>query len=184
MEATTDMTERRSSPPCGTVRRRRQYRGACIGGPGCRRALWYAATKYSPTNPPSEESLVAMEAGNALEPVVFGRWSGLAEGRPRRPTGPAAGSAAHRPQHRGDGTPRRHGADARCRRKRPRPRSRRSCSGTRPSPTATRRWWRSRRGARRRSSGGTPWEPSAAIRRRWPRPPSTPWEPTGRCETP
>ncbi len=37
---------------------------------GCRRALWYAATKYSPTNPPSEESLVAMEAGNALEPVV------------------------------------------------------------------------------------------------------------------
>ena len=37
---------------------------------GCRRALWYAATNYTPTNPPSEESLVAMEAGNALEPVV------------------------------------------------------------------------------------------------------------------
>ena len=37
---------------------------------GCRRALWYAATKYSPTNPPTEESLTAMEAGNALEPVV------------------------------------------------------------------------------------------------------------------
>jgi len=37
---------------------------------GCRRALWYAATNYQPTNPPSEESLVAMEAGNALEPVV------------------------------------------------------------------------------------------------------------------
>ena len=37
---------------------------------GCRRALWYAATKYEPTNPPSEESLTAMEAGNALEPVV------------------------------------------------------------------------------------------------------------------
>jgi len=37
---------------------------------GCRRALWYAATKYTPTNPPSEESLLAMEAGNALEPVV------------------------------------------------------------------------------------------------------------------
>ena len=37
---------------------------------GCRRALWYAATEYTPTNPPSEESLTAMEAGNALEPVV------------------------------------------------------------------------------------------------------------------
>ena len=37
---------------------------------GCRRALWYAATKYGPTNPPSEDSLTAMEAGNALEPVV------------------------------------------------------------------------------------------------------------------
>ena len=36
----------------------------------CRRALWYAATEYQPTNPPSEESLTAMEAGNALEPVV------------------------------------------------------------------------------------------------------------------
>ena len=37
---------------------------------GCRRALWYAATSYEPTNPPSEESLTAMEAGNALEPVM------------------------------------------------------------------------------------------------------------------
>ena len=37
---------------------------------GCRRALWYAATGYQPTNPPGEESLTAMEAGNALEPVV------------------------------------------------------------------------------------------------------------------
>ena len=37
---------------------------------GCRRALWYAATNYEPTNPPSEESLTAMEAGNALEPVL------------------------------------------------------------------------------------------------------------------
>ena len=36
----------------------------------CRRALWYAVTGYQPTNPPSEESLTAMEAGNALEPVV------------------------------------------------------------------------------------------------------------------
>ena len=37
---------------------------------GCRRALWYSATGYQPTNPPSEESLTAMEAGNALEAVV------------------------------------------------------------------------------------------------------------------
>ena len=38
---------------------------------GCRRALWYAATGYAPTNPPTEGSLTAMEAGNALEPVVL-----------------------------------------------------------------------------------------------------------------
>ncbi|MXY44718.1 MAG: hypothetical protein F4Y50_11810 [Dehalococcoidia bacterium] len=37
---------------------------------GCRRALWYAATNYTPTNPPGDDSLTAMEAGNALEPVV------------------------------------------------------------------------------------------------------------------
>ena len=37
---------------------------------GCRRALWYAATGHTPTRSPSEESLMAMEAGNALEPVV------------------------------------------------------------------------------------------------------------------
>ena len=36
----------------------------------CRRALWYSATNYEPTNPPSDDSLTAMEAGNALEPVV------------------------------------------------------------------------------------------------------------------
>ena len=37
---------------------------------GCRRALWYSATNYEPTNPPGDDSLTAMEAGNALEPVV------------------------------------------------------------------------------------------------------------------
>ena len=37
----------------------------------CRRALWYSATGYEPTNPPSEKSLTAMEAGNALESVVL-----------------------------------------------------------------------------------------------------------------
>ena len=43
-------------------------RASAVGN--CRRALWYSATGYQPTNPPSEESLTAMEAGNALEPVV------------------------------------------------------------------------------------------------------------------
>ena len=38
----------------------------------CRRSLWYAATGYVPTNPPTEKSLMAMEAGNVLEPVVMG----------------------------------------------------------------------------------------------------------------
>ena len=38
---------------------------------GCRRALWYAATGYPVTNPPSDEALTVMEAGNALEPVVL-----------------------------------------------------------------------------------------------------------------
>ena len=37
---------------------------------GCRRSLWYSATGYRPTNPPSDDSLTAMEAGNALESVV------------------------------------------------------------------------------------------------------------------
>ena len=37
----------------------------------CRRALWYSATGCEVTNPPSEESLTVMEAGNALEPVVL-----------------------------------------------------------------------------------------------------------------
>ena len=45
-----------------------EVRASAVGS--CRRALWYAATEYQPTNPPSEESLTAMEAGNALEPVV------------------------------------------------------------------------------------------------------------------
>ncbi len=37
----------------------------------CRRSLWYSATGYIPTNPPTEASLMAMEAGNALEPVMM-----------------------------------------------------------------------------------------------------------------
>ena len=45
-----------------------EIRASSVGN--CRRALWYSATGYQPTNPPSDDSLTAMEAGNALEPVV------------------------------------------------------------------------------------------------------------------
>ena len=45
---------------------------------GCRRALWYAATGYEPTNPPSESSLTAMEAGTPWSRWWCGRWSGRA----------------------------------------------------------------------------------------------------------
>ena len=38
---------------------------------GCRRALWYAATEMEPTNPPTDEALTVMEAGQALEQVVL-----------------------------------------------------------------------------------------------------------------
>ena len=38
---------------------------------GCHRALWYAATEHPISNPPTDESLTVMEAGNALEGVVL-----------------------------------------------------------------------------------------------------------------
>ena len=38
---------------------------------GCRRALWYSATMHEVTNPTAEESMMVLEAGNALEPVVL-----------------------------------------------------------------------------------------------------------------
>ena len=37
----------------------------------CRRALWYEATEWEVTNPPSGDALTMLEAGNALEPVVL-----------------------------------------------------------------------------------------------------------------
>ena len=46
-----------------------EIRASAVGN--CRRALWYEATGHQPTNPPSDESLTVMEAGNALEPVVL-----------------------------------------------------------------------------------------------------------------
>ncbi len=38
---------------------------------GCRRALWYAATGRSATDPPDDAALTVMETGTALEPVVL-----------------------------------------------------------------------------------------------------------------
>jgi len=37
----------------------------------CRRALWYAANAVEETNPPSQQALTQMDAGKALEAVVF-----------------------------------------------------------------------------------------------------------------
>ena len=80
---------------------------------GCRRALWYAATGYQPTNPPTEESLTAMEAGNALEPVVLRAMERAGwQVSPADPRNPESVSMRLRPIPAGDGTPRRHGAVA------------------------------------------------------------------------
>ena len=78
---------------------------------GCRRALWYSATGYRPTNPPSDDSLTAMEAGTALEPVVVRAMerAGWRVDR-RRPPGPGVRDHEARPQAAGDRTPRRYGA--------------------------------------------------------------------------
>ena len=37
----------------------------------CQRALWYEATEWEVTNPPSGDALTMLEAGNALKPVVL-----------------------------------------------------------------------------------------------------------------
>ena len=46
-----------------------EIRASAVGN--CRRALWYEATGHQVTNPRSDDSLVMLEAGNALEPVVL-----------------------------------------------------------------------------------------------------------------
>ena len=46
-----------------------EIRASAMGD--CRRALWYAATGHTVTNPPTDTSLTVMEAGTALEPVVL-----------------------------------------------------------------------------------------------------------------
>ena len=56
------------NPASGTVQTLEVRASAALN---CRRSLWYSATGYVSTNPPTEKSLMAMEAGNALEPVVM-----------------------------------------------------------------------------------------------------------------
>ena len=46
-----------------------EIRASAVGN--CRRALWYEANEYPVTNARTEESLMVLEAGNALEPVVL-----------------------------------------------------------------------------------------------------------------
>ena len=84
----------------------------------CRRALWYAATGYEITNPPTEESLTVMEAGNALEPVVLRAMERAGwEVAPVDPQDPQPVSVQLGPRHAGDGPPRRHGRHAPLRRR-------------------------------------------------------------------
>ena len=46
-----------------------EIRASAVGN--CRRALWFEATGWEVTNPRDDSSLVMLEAGNALEPVVL-----------------------------------------------------------------------------------------------------------------
>ncbi len=72
MTTTTNDTDRAEvfSRPAAQINEEGELVVRASSALGCRRSLWYSATGYQPTNPPSEESLTAMEAGNALEPVV------------------------------------------------------------------------------------------------------------------
>ena len=150
---------------------------------GCRRALWYAATGYEPANPPSEDSLTAMEAGNALEPVVLRAMerAGWQVSIPPTPRNPEAVSVRHRPQPAGDGTPRRHGADAIGPRVKRPPRSsdgrRRSCSGAGlrlPVYGGEMVVEVKTQGAGGVQAVAHPGSGAQPPRSRWPRPPSTP----------
>ena len=155
----------------------------------CRRSLWYAATGYTPTNSPGEESLMAMEAGNALEPVVAramerAGWS-VDPADPRDPqtvtvkVGPKLLVTGHP-----DGTVRL-----------PLPVNRERAGDTtvqmflfdeeeKATPYGEEMVVEVKTRDRRRSNGGAPWGLSAATRRRWPRPRSTPWVSSERCGTP
>ena len=131
---------------------------------GCRRALWYAATGHEPA-PPSDEALTVMETGRALESVVLhamqrAGWQ-VVPADAKRPTGivlqltPVVKVTGH-PDATGQ-TPL-FGERGRHRGEDPR--------------------------ARRRSSAGRRWGPSAATRTRWRRRRSTPTGSSGRPATP
>ena len=153
---------------------------------GCRRALWYAATDYAPTNPPSDDSLTAMEAGNALEPVVVramerAGWKvDPADPHDPQPVAVRVGPNIIVTGH-PDGTVRMpveegesaRSADVPLRRGR-----------TNLPPSAIQWSSRSRRGGRMPSSVGAPSVPSAATLSRWPRLPSTRSVSSVRCATP
>ena len=72
----------------------------------CRRALWYEATGWEVTNPPTRETLTLLESGNALEPVVLRAMerSGW-ELTPADPSSPAAVSVQIAPNLRVTGHP-------------------------------------------------------------------------------
>ena len=154
----------------------------------CRRFLWYAATGYVPTNPPGAKSLMAMEAGNALEPVVM-RAMDRADWKvePADPTNPQSVTVRLGPGILVTGHP-----DGTVRL--PSPEGKGNVGHTAPqmflfdeeekSPTygeeitvevKTR--------GPEPSNGGAPWGLSAATPPQRPRPPSTPWGSSGRCGT-
>ena len=125
----------------------------------CRRALWYEATGLEVTNPPTAESLTVLEAGSALEPVVLGAMQRAGwEVTPADPRDPKPVSARVGPNMLVTGHP--------------------DATGVTPlfggdavievksrGPEAFKRCGR--------------WGRSAATRRRWLRPPSTPTGPSG-----
>ncbi len=129
----------------------------------CRRALWYEATGYEVTNPKTEETLTVLEAGNALEPVALRAMERAGwEVAPADPKDPRAVSVRVGPNMVVTGHPDATGVVP-------------MFGGETVIEVKTR--------GRRRSSDGAPWARSAATRRRWPKPPSTPWGPTGSCGT-
>ena len=116
-----------------------EIRASAVGN--CRRALWYAATGYEPANPPSQESLTAMEAGNALEPVVARAMERAGwQVDPAGPPGPATGGGEGRPEHDSDRTPGRARHGCRCPKACPLPDGGRDgCTGDSPDVPVRRR---------------------------------------------
>ena len=182
---TETLTGRRSSP---ALRRGSTRTATWRCGP--RRPWAAAAPSGTPRRstsrpiPPSEESLTAMEAGNALEPVVAaGDGAGGLAGERPDPQDPQTVAVRIGPNMlvtgHPDGTVRMPVAGDEAP-----PQLFLFGASRRLPPTATRWSSRSRRGGRRRSNVGGRWGPSAATRRRWPRPPSTRSASSATCGTP